>query len=122
MRNLFVIAVVATLGLSSCSAISDNVKIDVDVKGIVASTCQQLADGLADQLAEAVVQLDAGTDVELPEVDVRGLIDRAEGLGCSPDDLGALVSEKLDDLDANSDVAREYIDQVSSQLDGITTR
>lgn len=114
MRRIIVIAAVAAL--SSCSTIADNVSIDVDVKGLVASTCQQLANGFADQLAEAVVELDAGTDIELPDIDVRGLIDRADDLGCSPDDLEALVTEKLGEIDAGSAQARQLLDQISDQL------
>ena len=121
MRNLLTLAVVSALGLGACSAITDNVKIEVDVKGIVASTCQQLANGLADQLTDVVAELDSGTDVDLPEIDVRGLIERAEDLGCSPDDLEALVTEKLGDIHATSDVARQYLDEVSGQLDDLAS-
>ena len=121
MRRLTALTALVAMSLTSCATITDNVSIEVDVKGLVASTCQQLASGFADQLVEAVAELDAGTDVALPDIDVRALIDRADDLGCSPDDLQTLVTEKLGEIDAVSAPARQLLDQVSGQLDEAPT-
>lgn len=118
MRPVLTVILVGALGITSCSTIADNVS--VDVKGIVASTCQQLATGFANQLADAVAELDAGTDATLPNIDVSELIERASDLGCSPDDLEALVRAKLGELEATSDAARIMLEQVSDDLDQTT--
>lgn len=115
MKRLIVLALV--LSTAGCATIQENVSIDVDVQGIIASTCQQLADRFADQLAEVVVELDASTDADLPDIDVRGLIDRADDLGCSPEDLTALVSEKIDTVQADSERARAWLDQIAGEVE-----
>jgi len=111
------IVLALALVTAGCDTIRDNVSIDVDVKGIIASTCQQLADRFADRLAETVVELDASTEQDLPDIDVRGLIDRADDLGCSPDDLSALVSEKVAALETDSAKARAWLDGIAGEVE-----
>lgn len=116
MRRLIPLIALTVLVSSACATIRENVSVDVDVKGIIASTCQQLADRFADQLADTIVELEASTEQDLPDVDVRSLIDRADDLGCSPDDLSALVNQKVEALQADSARAREWLDDISSQV------
>lgn len=114
MRHAMNLIFAGTLALSGCATITDNVSIDV--RSIVASSCQQLASGFADQLADVVADVDAGATGALPDVDVAGLIARASDLGCSPDDLEALITEKLSEIEATSEGARNLLDQVSDSL------
>ncbi len=118
MRRLLVILAVAAVALGSCSAIRENVTVDVE--GIIASSCSQLADKFSEELADALIELNANTDAELPDVDVGALIDRAGSLGCSPDDMKQLVAAKLEQADATSDKAKALIASVSGELDSVS--
>ena len=120
MRRPMTVLLVISLFLTACDTIKENVTIDVDVEGIIASTCTQLADKFAEQLAEALVELDATTDANLPDIDVGSMIDRAEGLGCSPEEMRRLVADNLEKVDATGERAKELIDQVSSDLESAT--
>ena len=115
MRRLISSLLGLTLIVGACATISDNITVDVD--GIIASTCTQLADKFADELAEALVEFDASVDVDIPDIDVASLIDRAEALGCSPEDMRQLVSENLERVEATSDQARQLLNEVQSELD-----
>ncbi len=118
MRRSLVSLAVTALALGSCSAIKENVTVDVE--GIIASSCSQLADKFSEQLADALVELNANTDAELPDIDVGALIDRAGSLGCSPDDMKQLVAAKLEQADATSDKAKALIATVSGELDSVS--
>lgn len=118
MRRLPVVLVVALIGLVSCSTIKEN--ITVDVNGIIASSCSQLADKFAEQLADALVELNANSDAELPDIDIGALIDRAESLGCSPDDMKQLVADKLELANATSEKAKALVATVSGELDSVS--
>ena len=98
------------LTVVSCSTIAENVEIDTDA--ILASTCQQLADGLSEKLVEAVTSVEASSDFDLPDVDIAGLIDRAEILGCSPDDMRAIVADAIQDVETTSSAAQEWLDEL----------
>ena len=118
MRRSLVILAVTALALLSCSAIREN--ITVDVEGIIASSCTQLADKFSEQLADALVELNASTDAELPDIDVGALIDRAGALGCSPEEMKRLVAAKLEQADATSEKAKALIAAVSGELDSVS--
>lgn len=115
-RPLALVALVVVLG--GCATIKENVSVDVN--GIIASSCAQLADKFSDQLSDALVQLDSNTDADLPDVDVGALIDRAESLGCSPEEMKQLVAEKLKTANATSEKARELIQSVSGELESVS--
>ena len=118
MRRPMMVLLVFSLFLTACDTIKENVSIDVEA--IIASTCTELADKFAGRLAEALVELDATTDANLPDIDVGSMIDRAEGLGCSPEEMRRLVADNLEKVDATGERARELIDQVSSDLEAAT--
>lgn len=120
MRRFITVLLTLSVLLAACDTIKENVKIDVDVEGIIASTCTQLADKFAERLAEALIELDTNTDANLPDIDVGSMIDRAEGLGCSPDEMRRLVADNLEKVDATGERAKELIDQVSSDLESAT--
>ena len=103
--------------LAGCSTIKENVSVDVN--GIIASSCAQLADRFSDQLSDALTQLDSSTDAELPDIDVGALIDRAESLGCSPEEMKRLVAEKLETANATSEKAKTLIQTVSGELESV---
>ncbi len=113
-RSLALIAV--PLLLVSCSTVTDNVSVDVD--GIIAATCEAFADQLTRQIEIQLTTITDQIDAELPEIDVEGAIDRAEGLGCSPDDMRSLITDNLGSLDATSERARQLVDELRDQAAG----
>lgn len=98
--------------LVSCATIAENVEIDTDA--ILADTCQQLADGLSDKLIDAVAAVEANAEVTLPDVDIAGLIDRAGALGCSPDDMRAIISETIEEVETTSSEAQDWLNQLEA--------
>jgi len=109
------VVLVLSLVLASCSTITDNIQVDTDA--IIASTCQQLADGLSNQLTEAVAAFESTSDVELPEVDISGLIDRAETLGCSPDDMREIIASAIDEVETTSEAAQSWLADLQAVTD-----
>lgn len=111
----YILMAATSLVFSSCAAVADNVSIDMD--GIIASTCQSFADQLTNQLEQQLAELTSDAEVEVPDIDIEAAIDRAEGLGCSPDEMRRIIGENLDTITATSDRAKEVVDQIQAETD-----
>lgn len=103
----------AALLLAGCSTISDNVSVDVD--GIIASTCEAFADQLTRQIELQLTTISDQVDVDLPTIDVEGAIDRAEDLGCSPEDMRSLIEDNLDTINTTSEKAQQLLEDLQDQ-------
>lgn len=107
---MFVVAATVFVG---CSTIADNVTVDID--GIIASTCATFADQLTRQIEIQLTQLTDENDIPLPDVDIEQAIDRAQELGCSPDDMRSLIEGNLETVIAESDKARAALEELREQ-------
>ncbi len=107
------IAVVAAVGLfiAACGNVLDNITVDINIDGrqIFADTCQDLADQLADTIDAQLAEVDRNSDADLPDIDVDGIVDRADDLGCSPDELRQLVDDRLAGINSVSVRAKGFV-------------
>ena len=110
--------VVASLALlaASCGNVLENIEITIDGEQIFADTCQDLADSIAETVDERLEEVDANQDADLPEIDVEGLIDQADDLGCSPEELRNLVDESLGKVESVSETARGFLDGLRDEF------
>jgi hypothetical protein len=99
--------------LVGCSTISDNVSVDMD--GIIAATCENFAEQLTRQIEIQLTTITDQVDVDLPDIDVQGAINRAEDLGCSPDDMRSLIEDNLDTITTTSEKAQQLLEDLQDQ-------
>lgn len=116
MRRLLVVAVLA-LFAGGCGNVLDNIEVTIDGEQIFADTCQDLADSIAETVDRKLDEVDANQDADLPDIDVEGLIDQADDLGCSPEELRRLVDEKLAGIESATDKARGFLDGLRNEFD-----
>lgn len=114
MRKLIAVAAAAVI-VASCGTITDSVSIDIDIDGIIATTCANFADQLSRQIETQLADLTDESGVALPDLDIEAAIDRAQDLGCSPEDMRALITENLDEVGATTEKAREVLEDLREQ-------
>lgn len=117
MRRITLVAVLA-LVVAGCGNVLENIEITIDGEQIFADTCQDLADSIAEKVDEQLAEVDANQDADLPDIDVEALIDSADDLGCSPEELRRLVDESLSDVESVTETARNFLDGLRDQFSG----
>lgn len=117
MRRTFLVAALALVA-AACGNVFENIEITIDGEQIFADTCQDLADTIAETVDEKLAEVDANQDTDLPDIDVEGLIDSADDLGCSPDELRRLVDESLGNVESATDKARSFLDGLRDEFGG----
>ena len=109
---------VAALALmaAACGNVLDNIEINIDGEQIFADTCQDLADSIAETVDTKLEEVDANQEADLPDIDVEGLIDQADDLGCSPEELRRLVDESLSNVQSATDRARSFLEGLRDEF------
>ena len=115
MRRTIVVASLALLAVG-CGNVLDNIEITIDGEQIFADTCQDLADSIAETVDQKLEEVDANQDADLPEIDVDALIDQADDLGCSPEELRNLVDESLGTVESATEKARSFLDGLRDEF------
>ncbi len=108
---------VLVLIAAACGNVLDNIEITIDGEQIFADTCQDLADSIAETVDTKLEEVDANQEADLPDIDVEGLIARADDLGCSPEELRRLVNERLAGIESATEKARGFLDGLRGRFD-----
>ena len=115
MRRITLVAVLALMAVG-CGNVLENIEITIDGEQIFADTCQDLADSIAESVDQKLDEVDANQEADLPDIDVEGLIDKADDLGCSPDELRRLVDDSLSDVESATETARGFLEGLRDEF------
>jgi len=115
MRRITLVAVLALVA-AGCGNVLENIEITIDGEQIFADTCQDLADSIAESVDQTLDEVDANQEADLPDIDVEGLIDKADDLGCSPEELRRLVDDSLSNIESATDKARGFLDSLRDEF------
>jgi hypothetical protein len=115
VKRMSAIVLVLAMFTTSCSAITDNV--DVDVAGIAGAACNTVAETFAAAVVRQMEQISVDPSFPIPDVDVSSMLSSAAGLGCSPSQMRALIEEKADAAGVDTNRAKEFLDGILNEVD-----
>lgn len=115
MRRITLVAALALIA-AGCGNVLENIEITIDGEQIFVDTCQDLADSIAETVDQKLDDVDANQEADLPDIDVEGLIDQADDLGCSPEELRRLVNENLAGIESATEKARGFLDGLRDEF------
>lgn len=115
MKRLSVVVLVLAMLAASCSAIKENV--DVDVDGLASAACNTIADTFAAAIVRQMEQISVDPSFPVPDVDVSSMLASASGLGCSPSQMRALIEDKAESARVDADRAKDFLDSILNAVD-----
>ena len=115
MKRLSAVVLVLAMIGASCSAIKENV--EVDVGGLANAACTSVADTFAAALVRQMEQISVDPSFPVPDVNVSAMLESAAGLGCSPSQMRALIEEKADSAGVGADRAKDFLDTILNEVD-----
>ena len=116
MKRTSALVLVLAMFTASCSAIADNV--EVDVAGLAGAACNTVAETFAAALVRQMEQISVDPSFPIPDVDVSSMLNSAAGLGCSPSEMRSLIEEKADTAGVDTNRAKDFLDGILSEVDG----